>query len=84
MLTAVTRNEKKKHFVLGNIFEADISSTFNGMKSVVQSIIKVPEGTQMALMTNEHGLNAREMAVHAGNLEMAKLLKDSEFSEAKL
>ena len=50
----------------------------NNMKSVAQSILKLPGGPQMASMTNQDGLNAREMAVHVGNLDMAKLLKDPE------
>ena len=48
----------------------------NDMKKLIQTLLTHPGGVQMATMTNSDGLNAREMAVHAGNLELAKLLKD--------
>ena len=33
-------------------------------------------GIQMASMVNEDGLNARDLAIHGGHLELAKLLKN--------
>lgn len=48
----------------------------HNMSHLVQTLIGLPGGRQMATMTNDDGLNAREMAVHAGNLPLANLLKD--------
>lgn len=48
----------------------------HNMSQLVQTLLDLPGGRQMASMTNDDGLNAREMAVHAGNLPLANLLKD--------
>ncbi len=48
----------------------------HNMMELTKSLLTLPGGNQMATMTNSDGLNARDMAVHAGNLELAKLLKD--------
>ena len=48
----------------------------NNMSQSIQTLLSLPGGQQMAAMPNSDGLNAREMAVHAGNLQLANLLKD--------
>lgn len=47
----------------------------NGMKQCAKTILDHPGGLQMSLMTNVDGLNAREIAVQAGDLELAKIFK---------
>ena len=47
-----------------------------GMKELIKTLLNLPGGPQMATMTNSDGLNARDLAVHSGNLELANLLKD--------
>ena len=46
------------------------------MKELIKTLLNLPGGPQMATMTNSDGLNARDLAVHSGNLELANLLKD--------
>ena len=48
----------------------------HGMKELIKTLLTLPGGAQMATMANRDGLNARDLAVHSGNLELANLLKD--------
>ena len=47
----------------------------HGMIKLARTIFQLPGGLQMASMVNEDGLNARDLAIHAGHLDLAKLLK---------
>jgi len=46
------------------------------MKELIKTLLNLPGGPQMSTMTNSDGLNARDLAVQNGNLELANLLKD--------
>ena len=48
------------------------------MTQVVTQLLKLPGGLQMSLILNQDGLSPRDLAVQAGNLELAKLLKNPE------
>lgn len=50
----------------------------NGMKKVAETLLAQPGGLQMASISNSDGLNARELAVQASHLELAKIFKDPE------
>ena len=46
------------------------------MKELIKTLLNLPGGTQMSTMVNNDGLNARDLAVQNGNLDLATILKD--------
>ena len=56
------------------------------MTQVVTQLLKLPDlgGLQMSSILNQDGLSPRDLAVQAGNLELAKLLKNPDTAHRNL
>ncbi len=79
-LEAVLVNFIKNDFVDKNVECPSIIhfAAKHGMKQLAEAALSLPGGHDVATVSNDNGLNARDLALSSGHIDMAKMLKKEE------